>query len=508
MTDGPTLSRASLRASIARDRGIEVPSPELLDLPERAMQFGTGALLRGLVDYFIDEANRQGQFGGRVMMIGSTGSGRDRRLNEQDGLYTLVVQGIVDGAARREFRVIASVSRALSAATEWVEILRGAESAALELIFSNTTEVGIVLDENDAAAGPLQSPPSSFPGKLTALLAHRARHFDFDTSLAPVVIPCELIEGNGDRLEEIVRTLAARWSLGSEFLRWLDAVPFCNTLVDRIVPGAPSPEQRVGLDAALGYDDAMLTVCEPYRLFAIQADDALRPRLRFADADPGIIVAEDIAPYRERKVRLLNGSHTSLVYLALLTGCTTVREAVEHPALGTFLRTVLFDEIVPSVSVPGAEAFAREVLDRFANPYLHHALWDITLQGTAKLRVRVVPTIVEYARRTGQAPRAIALGFAAYLAFQRGDLHAARRAAGQSVPADAAGDSVRERWNGVGDDPAALTAFVRDMCADQELWGADLTTVPGFAEQVGDHLVRIRQDGAPAAMAALLGVSA
>jgi tagaturonate reductase len=508
MTDGPTLSRASLRASIARDRGIEVPSPELLDLPERAMQFGTGALLRGLVDYFIDEANRRGQFGGRVMMIGSTGSGRDRRLNEQDGLYTLVVQGIVDGSARRDFRVIASVSRALSAATQWAEILRGAESASLELIFSNTTEVGIVLDENDAAAGPSQSPPSSFPGKLTALLAHRARHFNFDASCAPVVIPCELIEGNGDRLKDIVRTLAGRWSFGSEFLRWLDTVPFCNTLVDRIVPGAPSPEQRVELDTVLRYDDAMLTVCEPYRLFAIQADDAVRSRLRFADADPGIIVAEDIAPYRERKVRLLNGSHTSLVYLALLAGCTTVREAVEHPALGAFLRTVLFDEIVPSVSVPGAETFAREVLDRFANPYLHHALWDITLQGTAKLRVRVVPTIVEYTRRTGQAPRAVALGFAAYLAFQRGDLHAARRAAGQNVPADAAGDAVRVRWNAVGDDPPALTAFARDICADKALWGTDLTTIPGFTEQVGDHLVRIRHDGAHAAMATLLGVSA
>jgi tagaturonate reductase len=508
MSDGPTLSRALLRSTDARGRGIDVPSPALLDLPERAIQFGTGALLRGFVEYFIDEANRRGQFGGRVVMIGSTGSGRDRRLNEQDGLYTLVVQGIVEGAARRDVRVISSVSRALSAATDWEEILRAAESAALELIFSNTTEVGIVLDESDAAAGPSQSPPGSFPGKLTALLAHRARHFDFDPSRAPIVIPCELIEGNGDRLKEIVTTLAARWSLGPEFLRWLEAVPFCNTLVDRIVPGAPSAEQRSELDAALGYDDAMLTVCEPYRLFAIQADDTLRSRLRFADADPGIVVAEDIAPYRERKVRLLNGSHTTLVSLALLAGCTTVRQAVEHPALGAFLRTVLFDEIVPSVSVPGAETFAREVLDRFANPYLHHLLWDITLQGTAKLRVRVVPTIVEYARRTGQAPRAVALGFAAYLAFQHGDLHAARRAAGRTVPADAAGDTVRERWNGVGDDPSGLTAFARDICADEELWGTDLTAVPGFAEQVGDHLVRIRHDGAQAAMAALLGVSA
>jgi tagaturonate reductase len=505
----PTLSRALVGArGGTRQRGeqaIELPRADVLDLPERAMQFGTGALLRGLVDFFIDEANARGQFGGRIVMVGSTGSGRDRRLNEQDGLYTLVVQGLVDGAARRDCRVIASVSRALASTSEWDAVLRAAENSSMDLIFSNTTEVGIVLDEDDAGAGAEGEAPRSFPAKLARVLLHRARHFQFDPKRAPVVIPCELIEDNGDRLRAIVSTLAERWALGPQFISWLGRVVFCNTLVDRIVPGGPSGEQARELDEALGYDDAMLTVCEPYRLFAIQGDGALRARLGFAGADPGIIVAEDIAPYRERKVRLLNGAHTSVVSLALLAGCATVREAVEHPVISAFLRTVLFDEIVPSVAVPGAADFAQEVMTRFANPYLQHSLWDITLQGTAKLRVRLVPTIVAYARRTGQAPRALALGFAGYLAFQRGELHAERRASGATIPPDSAGESVRARWSSARD--AGLTSVVRDVCANDELWGADLSAVPGFVDAVSEHLARIRQEGAVPAMAALVGAS-
>jgi tagaturonate reductase len=504
----PTLSRDLLRSAGARAGVVDFPPDALLDLPERVIQFGTGGFLRGFADCFIDEANRRGELGGRIVMVGSTGSGRDRRLTEQDGLYTLVVQGVVDGRVRRDFRVISSVSRALAATAEWPAVLRVAESPDVELIVSNTTEVGIVLDESDAAAGPEQSPPRSFPAKLAALLLHRGRHFGFDPTRAPVVVPCELIENNGDTLRALVLALAERWKTEQRFRVWLEHVPFCNTLVDRIVPGSPRHEQAAELGDALGYDDAMLTVCEPYRLFAIEGDAALRARLRFADADPGIIVAENIAPYRERKVRLLNGAHTSFVSLALLAGCTTVREAVEHPALGVFLRTVLFEEIVPSVSVPGAETFAREVLDRFANPYLQHALWDITLQGTAKFRVRLVPTIVAYARRTGQPPRALALGFAGYLDLQRGDLQAARAAGGDAVPADAAGDMVRARWSNVGDEPAQLGAFVRAVCADVDLWGTDLGLVTGFAEQVTEHLVRIRQDGVAAALATQLGAMA
>ena len=502
MTVRPTLSPA-LVPSLAARPDLALPTATQLMLPERAVQFGTGALLRGLVDALLDDANRKGQFGGRLVMIGSTGSGRDRAINAQNGLFTLVVQGLVDGAARRDFQVVSSVSRALAASTQWPDVLRCAENPELELIFSNTTEIGIVLDETDAQAEPTGGAPRSFPAKLTAFLLHRARWCRYDTARAPVVVPTELIEDNGRKLRDIVLTLANRWKAEPEFLGWLDAVRFCNTLVDRIVPGAPSEQYAAELRELLPYEDGMMTIAEPYRLFAIEGDAALRRRLGFADADEGVIVAGSITPYRLRKVRLLNGAHTSFVSLAILAGCRTVREAVEHPALGPFLRSVLLDEIVPSLDVPGAEGFAREVLGRFANPYLQHLLWDITLQGTTKFRVRVVPSILDHVRLTGTIPRALALGFAGFLAFQQGTLQEARRRAGESVPADSAGESIQSRWREVDAAPSALSAFVRTVCSDTELWGADLAAVPGFVDVVTADLATIRQHGAVAAIEAL-----
>jgi tagaturonate reductase len=502
MTGRPTLSPALVPTLATRD-DLTLPTADQLALPERAVQFGTGALLRGLVDALLDEANRRNLFGGRVVMVGSTGSGRDRAINDQGGLFTLVVQGLVDGEARREFRVVSSVSRALAASSQWQEVLRCAENPALELIFSNTTEIGIALDETDVATPPGSAAPRSFPGKLAAFLLHRARWCRFDPAYAPVVIPTELIEGNGDKLREIVVRLARGWSAEPDFMAWLDAIPFCNTLVDRIVPGAPNDEYAAELRDVLPFDDGMITIAEPYRLFAIEGDDALRERLRFARADDGIIVAGSITPYRLRKVRLLNGAHTSFVSLAILAGCRTVREAVEHPVVGAFLRSALLDEIVPSVDVPGAERFARDVLARFANPYLQHQLWDITLQGTTKFRVRVVPSILDYVRVTGTVPRALALGFAGFLAFQEGTLQASRRRAGSSVPADALGESIQARWRDVGDDAGRIAALVRAVCADAELWGTDLTAVPGFVDVVTEHLTTLRVQGAVAAIDAL-----
>ena len=501
MTVRPTLTPALVPSLEAR-ADLALPTATQLTLPERAVQFGTGALLRGLVDALLDDANRKGLFGGRVVMIGSTGSGRDRAINEQSGLFTLVVQGLVGGAARRDFQVVSSVSRALAASTQWPEVLRCAENPDLELIFSNTTEVGIVHDEADAQAEPTAT-PRSFPAKLTAFLLHRARWCQFDTARAPVVIPTELIEDNGGKLREIVLALAARWKTEPQFLGWLDAVRFCNTLVDRIVPGAPSEQYAAELRELLPYDDGMTTIAEPYRLFAIEGDAALRARLRFADADEGIIVAASITPYRLRKVRLLNGAHTSFVSLAILAGCRTVREAVEHPALGTFLRSVLLDEIVPSLDVPGAEGFAREVLGRFGNPFLQHQLWDITLQGTTKFRVRVVPSILDHARRTGNVPRGLALGFAGFLAFQRGTLQEGRRRGGEPVPADSAGEVIQARWREVDATPTGLAAFVRTISADTNLWGADLAAVPGFVDVVTEDLATIDEHGAVAAIESL-----
>jgi tagaturonate reductase len=452
------------------------------EFPEKAVQFGTGAFLRGFIDYFLDKANHRGLFGGRVVAIGSTGSGRDKVLNEQDGLYTLWLRGVHNGQASSNFCLIESVSRALSASTEWNEVLACARNPQLEYVFSNTTETGIKLDEDDNAT---LTPPRSFPGKLTRFLYERAQHFDYTQDRGLVVIPCELIENNGTQLKQIVLTLAERWGYGSRFAGWVnEAVPFCNTLVDRIVPGEPPPEMMAQAWQELGYRDDMLTVCETYQLFAIEADATTAKRLQFTQADPSIIITDDITPYRLRKVRLLNGAHTIMVPLALLSGCKTVAEAVADVAVGTYLRKVLKNELVRSVAVPGAADFADTVLDRLSNPYIRHELIDITLQQTTKMQVRVVPAILDYALRKRQAPPGIAVGFAAYLLYMRGDESSAR--------ADDLGARVKEHWR-AHQDPGDV---VQAVCADESLWRTDLTKVERFAEYVRTSLEVMLRDGA------------
>lgn len=519
----PRLTRALAASPELQDHPIvRVPPPDRLALPVRAVQFGTGAFLRGFLDDLLDAANAQGLFDGRVVAVGSTGSGRDRQLDDQDGLYTVVERGLVDGQPREAIRVVASVSGALSARDEWEAVLALARTPDLAFVFSNTTEVGIALDPEDAYD---LGPPRSFPGKLTRFLHERGRAFGFAADRGVVVLPCELIEDNGMRLREIVDALAARWRLEPAFTAWLDAaVPFCNTLVDRIVPGAPVGDDAAALARTLGYDDALVTTCEPYRLFAIEATGALAARLRFAGADPGVVVTDDVRPYRERKVRLLNGAHTALVPAAILAGCTTVREAVEHPRVGRFLRRVLLDEIVPTVDAPGADAFAQAVLDRFANPHVRHALWDITLQGTMKTRVRVVPTIVRATTRTGEPPAALTFALAAFVALARGTVQAGRRAAGLAVPADDQAAALAALWSAHlpalpadvdgtaaranAPNAAALAPFVGTLLGDAARWGTDLAAVPGVADAVTRSLARILAIGADAALAELLATAA
>jgi tagaturonate reductase len=468
-------------------------------LPEKVVQFGTGAFLRGFAEYFIDEANRDGRFNGSIVAVGSTGSTRDAALNEQEGLYTLAIRGMENGETCERYRIVSSLSRALSARDEWPAVLALAADPAIELVISNTTEVGIALDPSDEYDA---SPPRSFPGKLTRFLVERARVFDFDQRRGVVVLPCELIDDNGTKLREVVNELAHLWQLDSRFTRWLDrAVVFCNTLVDRIVPGAPTPDEAEQIEASLGYRDGLLTVCEPYALFAIEGGEELRARLGFPGEDPRIIVSPDIRPYRERKVRVLNGAHTIAASAALLAGLETVGDAVADERIGRFIRRAMFDEIVPSLDAPNAAAFARDVVERFGNPYLRHALIDITLYHTTKMRVRIVPSIVGYYERTGRTPVTLAFGFAAYVSFMRGERQAERRAAGRAVPDDPEGDRVHAAWQNVDvRSNDAVTALARAVVADSSLWGAELGAVPGFADAVADALVRIVRYGLAAAL--------
>ena len=497
MSPRPALDQNLVIDGASRSSAVAFPPDTLLALPERAVQFGTGAFLRGFVEYFIDAANRTGAFDGRIVAIGSTGSGRDDIVNNQDGLYTLVTEGIENGRPVREFKLIASISRALSANAEWNEVLQLARNPEISLVFSNTTEVGITLDPDDELADP----PRSYPGKLTAFLYERARTFGYSADSGLTIVPCELIERNGDKLRDIVSELAERWNLGSQFQQWLNtSAVFCNTLVDRIVPGSPVAERRAELDELLGYRDELLTVAEPYRLFAIEAPKNALASLRFADADAGVVLTSDVEPYRLRKVRLLNGAHSLLAPVALLCGAQTVYEAMSDEVTGAYLRRTMYDELVCSLDAPNAAQFAHDVIERFTNPYLAHALFDITLHGTMKMKVRVIPSIVELVAKEKRVPELIAFGFAAWVLFMRGDLQRQRVASGLPVPADDHAESIRQLWSS-GMPPQEI---VRVVCADTALWGVDLTAIPGFAEAVASHLTKITDAGVRTALSELL----
>lgn len=496
------LGRELLESGTMPADGIALPSAGIFRLPERAIQFGTGAFLRGFVDFFIDEAIRQGVYHGRIVAVSSTGSGRDGALNEQDGLYTLVVEGASANGLQRECRVIASVSRALSAATEWHDVLRLARQPELDLVFSNTTEIGISLDDGDLLDA---APPPSFPGKLARFLLERARAFGYADRAGLIIVPCELIEANGERLRTLVLTLARRWNVEPAFDEWLErAVPFCNTLVDRIVPGAPNEIRRQALEQELGYGDKLMLAAEPFRLFAIECDAATRNRLTFRAADGGIVLTDDVAPFRERKVRILNGGHTILASVGLLIGCETVLDGMRHSLVAPFLERLLFEEIVPSLDAPDGRQFARDVLLRFANPYLRHALRDITVQHTAKMRLRVVPSVLRFAERTGDSPSLLAFGFAAYLVLLRAGL-AAAESAPTTLGADVDGERIRALWRGANDGSEdSVRRVVGEACRDAELWHGDLSRVPGFVQRVADDVVDIAQSGAAAVLASRL----
>ncbi len=318
----PRLSPELVKSEKFKHReDLIFPTAAMLAMPEKVLQFGTGGFLRGFCDYFIDQANRQGIFEGRVVMVGSTGSNRTQMLNEQGGLYTLRIQGIDNGDVIEQFHVVGSVSRVLAANEQWEEVLAFARDPQLEIIISNTTEVGIVFNPEDTHTG---SAPATFPGKLTAVLYERAKAFSFDHAKGVVVLPCELIDNNGATLRDIVVQLADAWGLEEAFLDWLEAaVTFCNTLVDRIVPGAPSPQDLDDIEARLRFEDAMVTTAEVYRLWPIEADAKTRELLTFAAADHGVILTDNVRPYKERKVRILNRAHTASVPLAFMIGETT-----------------------------------------------------------------------------------------------------------------------------------------------------------------------------------------
>lgn len=358
---------------------------------ETFLQFGTGNFLRAFADLFVSQEAREGRDPGRIVAVQSTGEDRARQLNERSCRYHVAIRGFSEGKVIDEVEECDAVSRVLVAATQWPELLRVASSPDLKWILSNVTEAGLALDANDLPDG---APPSSFPAKL--LLCLRSR---FRAGMDGVtILPCELVPENGAVVKKLVMEQAARWEWGfdAEFLAWLgNGCRWINTLVDRIVPGQP-------LSHPLLQADPLLISAEPFAFWAMEGDPENLP----LTTHPAVVTAPDITGYQLRKVRILNGAHTALVTKALPLGIQTVREAVEHPETGAWIRRLLFEEIVPTLEgrVEQPESFAHRTLDRFANPFLDHRLSDIAKGHDGKMTLRLLPTLREFRERFGRDP--------------------------------------------------------------------------------------------------------
>lgn len=464
--------------------------------PEKILQFGTGVLLRGLVDFLVDKANKQGIFRGRVVVVKST-SGDTADFATQDHLYTTHIKGVSQGELIDIQLINASLSRVLQSNAEWGEILKAALQADMRVIVSNTTEVGIQYVPEDITRGV----PASFPGKLLAILWEKYRQ-QGEAATGYVIVPTELVVNNGQLLRETVLQLAAFNNLPAPFIHWVEtANQFCNSLVDRIVPGKPA--DLAHQETKAGYRDRLWINAEPFLLWAIEGDDTTREAMSFYQADDRMLIAPSITPFREQKLRILNGSHTIAVPLAYLSGCNTVAECMEHAFIRHFFEQVILTEILPTIRAicPQADNFARDVLDRFANPFIAHQLLNITFQESSKMNARNVQTFFRYHEQNGELPPYMCMGFAAMLLFMKpvktenGKYYGARDGVTYLLQDDHAA-IFAEYWEHLaGTGETAVTEMVTRICSDDRLWEKRLHDLPGFSATVAKILHRFLHQG-------------
>jgi tagaturonate reductase len=460
--------------------------------PVKILQYGEGNFLRAFADWMVDVANERGAFDGSVVIVKPIEYGSVAALAEADYEYTVLLRGRLDGGDYSEARRITCVAEALDAYTDYEGYAAYAREESLRFIISNTTEAGIVYDETDR---PELCPPKSYPGKLTKFLYERWRYFNGAADRGLIILPAELIENNGGQLMDCCVRLSKLWKLPEAFVNWLiDDNHFCRTLVDRIVTGYPKDEAGA-IEAELGYSDKLLVTAEPFALWVIESDKpgVIRSELPLDKAGLPVIFTDNMKPYRERKVRLLNGAHTSTALAAYLSGLDTVGDMMADTVFRAYLNRVL-SELKPYVPLPPeeVEAFAGSVIDRFSNPYIKHSLLSIALNSISKFKARVLPTILEASGSAGTPPDALCFAFAALILFYIGRTRV-------SVTGET------EEYE-ILDDKAVIEFFARasdkgpkevvtDLFARTDFWGRDLNLIPGLNEKVLKYMLLTTTSG-------------
>lgn len=452
----------------------------------KIVQFGEGNFLRAFVDWMIERINEETDFNGSVTIVQPISKGMVHLLKKQDGLYHVQLQGIKDGKPYSSIELNTSVEKCINPYEDYETFLKLAENPDLEFIFSNTTEAGIAFDENDTGYEII---PNSFPAKLTALLHHRFNHFNGDKTKAPVIIPCELIDKNGSKLKEYVLRYAELWNTGAAFKKWVDtAVIFCDTLVDRIIPGFPK-NKIDEIQEEIGYEDQLVVNGEYFHLWVIVGPESIQEKLPFHKAGLNVKFVDSLAAYRTRKVRILNGLHTSMVPVGYLAGARTVKEAMDHEVVGPYLKTELFDEIIPSLNMAAdeLESFANDVLDRFKNPFIKHELSAIALNSISKYKVRVLPSLLGYYEKKKELPQHIVFVLAALIRFYKGEWQ------GEETPINDSEQVVtfiQKAWQNVN-----YADVAEVVLSNEDFWDEDLTTYPGLKEKVAKYLEQMDSEG-------------
>lgn len=454
-------------------------------LPVKVVQFGEGNFLRAFVDYAFQELNKKTGLDAGVAMVQPLENGMVNMINDQDGLYTLFMNGIKKGEKIQDIELITNVVKGINPYTEYDAFLALAKEEELQFIISNTTEAGIEYIDTDT---PDMRPPVAFPARLTVLLHARFKHFNGDKAKGVTVIPCELINYNADTLKDIIFKYCSLWQLESGFKTWLEeACSFHNTLVDRIVPGYPRNEIEE-YNSKLNYQDNLIVTAEPFFLWVIEGNDTLREKLPFHKTGLNVKIVDDMQPFRTLKVRILNGAHTAMVPFSLLHGNETVKQTVDGDFTGKFVDNVI-NEIKGTLPMDKQEVddYAEEVMDRFRNPFIKHLLSDIALNSVSKFKVRVLPSLLQYYKNEGKLPVNLTFSLACLILFYKGEWN------GNALPVKDSPEIVDEfkaAW-ALGE----LEQVTNAVLSNESFWGEDLTKINGLAGEVVLAMSEIQNNG-------------
>ena len=474
-----------------------------VERPIKVVQFGEGNFLRGFVDYMIDIANEKGLFDGSIVLIKPIEFGNLENFHKQDCQYTVSLRGRVNGEPTILNRQITSVKDAVDSYNEYDKYMDLATIDTLRFVVSNTTEAGIVFDDSDKFES---APPKTFPGKLTKFLYHRYEAFKGDMEKGLVMLPVELIDDNGIMLKKCVMQFIDLWNLGEDFKNWVEnACVFTSTLVDRIITGYPKATEEEEWEI-LGYEDRIMVTGEPFALWVIESEKDISKELPLPDAGLPVIFTDNQKPYKQRKVRILNGAHTSFVLASFLCGNDIVKESMDDDDIRNFMNNTLFEEVIPTLTLPkqDLEEFAAAVIDRFNNPYVKHALLAISLNSVSKWRARCMPSFLGYIDKFGKLPARLTFSLAALMAFYQGD---------EIRDGALIGTRNGEEYRIM--DDAAVMEFFRDNCrketsefvkaflARSDFFGQDLNEIEGLTKTLVAHLNDIKENGMRSALCKL-----